>query len=140
MFAALVQYKAEHGHCDLRRKSCGNPKLANWVNTMRQDHKRGKLSRERIQRLEEIGFHWIPRPPPAWDNKYAALAEYQREHGHCCVSTVDPGYRSLANWVHKQRKLRRDGRLNVEQIWRLDALGFKWEGSQADRAKLLARN
>ncbi len=33
-------------------------KLANWASHQRDNYKRGKLDKDRIKRLEEIGFKW----------------------------------------------------------------------------------
>ena len=58
---------------------------------------------------------------------YAELADYQHVHGHCRISTLSEDYRSLGNWVHTQRTLRKQGRLDQERIARLDAIGFTWD-------------
>jgi len=63
-FNQLVEYKKKHGDCLVPIGYKGNSQLANWVSTQRQEYKiknDGKPSRltpERIQRLNEIGFVW----------------------------------------------------------------------------------
>jgi len=125
-YAALVQYKRTHGHCRVPIESEDHARLGNWVSLMRVRKKQGKLSKERIRRLDELGFVWdagskVKRE--SWDSKYAALVEYQRMHGHC---RVPKSHASLCNWVRMMRGYRKRGTLSEERIQRLDALGFVW--------------
>ena len=109
---------------------CGwpeNPALAKWVKGMRAAQKRGDLDFERIRRLDAIGFGWERGGEARWEEMYAELAGYQRVHGHCRISTLSEDYRPLGNWVHTQRTLHKQGRLDQERIARLDAIGFTWD-------------
>ncbi|VEU39132.1 unnamed protein product [Pseudo-nitzschia multistriata] len=59
MHSLLVQYRERNGDCNVRRSyEEGGKKLGNWVNTQRSNKKLGKLSKERIQRLEDAEFLW----------------------------------------------------------------------------------
>ena len=58
-FCELVQYKAKHGDCNVPRSS--HRQLGKWVDTQRQQYKRGKLAQDRINRLSGIGFDWTPQ-------------------------------------------------------------------------------
>lgn len=67
MFQELLQYKEEHGNCDIPSKYSANPCLATWVTRQRGQHKQylaGKQSHmttERFLALDEIGFKWSAR-------------------------------------------------------------------------------
>jgi hypothetical protein len=61
-YAALVEFQRTHGHCRVSVLSKDHARLSNWVRTMRGNRKRGKLSEERIRRLDELGFVWDGRP------------------------------------------------------------------------------
>ena len=124
--SALLKYKTKYGHCDVPAKWPENPKLGLWVTRQRSFRRRGIPAHARIARLDSIGFDWGSESPP-WESKYAALVEYQRAHGHCRISTLDPDYAPLGNWVRTQRVRRRKGALSAEQIQRLDDLGFVWD-------------
>jgi len=56
MFAALVDYKRKHGHCNVPTKWKENRHLASWV--VNQRSRRALLGENRIRRLEEAGFQW----------------------------------------------------------------------------------
>ena len=70
-FEELVQYKAKHGHCNVPRSQ---GQLGNWANNQRAMYKKGKLSQDRINRLNGIDFDWTPptgsrkrkAPPGTW--------------------------------------------------------------------------
>lgn len=58
MFQALVEFKAKHGHTDVPEQWPENTRLANWVQSQRHRHRKGKLAADRIHRLESIQFTW----------------------------------------------------------------------------------
>lgn len=67
MFAALVEFKKNHGHCNVpqksrEHKSLEQKRLGKWVNSQRTAYTRGKLNPGRKQQLDSIGFVWNLRP------------------------------------------------------------------------------
>jgi hypothetical protein len=62
MFDRLVEFKKIYGHCNVPQHWKDNKRLGKWVNTQRTAYKRSKLSPEKQNLLEEIGFAW--RLPP----------------------------------------------------------------------------
>jgi len=69
----------------------------------------------------------VPRSD-TWRQRLEELAAFKKEHGHCCVSTLDKKHATLGYWVRTQRGRRRRGRLSQEQIGVLDELEFFWDG------------
>ena len=60
-FALLKAYKEEYGHCRVpRRAEYRGFNLGAWVHNQRCIHKNGKLSEERVARLDDFGFCWSP--------------------------------------------------------------------------------
>ena len=97
--------------------------LGNWVHTQRTLHKQGRLDQERIDRLDSLGFTWDLRRE-RWDEMFAVLKDYRRAIGHCDVPQSWSENRKLGNWVMMQRTAYKAGRLDGEQIERLQAIGF----------------
>ena len=57
---------------------------------------------------------------------FAALLDYRRATGHCDVPQNWSDNRKLGNWVMVQRTAYKAGRLDGEQIERLQAIGFRF--------------
>jgi superfamily II DNA or RNA helicase len=57
-YQELVEYKREHGNCNVPYKCPGNPQLGIWVANQRSNKRQGKLDPERERLLEELGFDW----------------------------------------------------------------------------------
>jgi hypothetical protein len=54
-YEELVEFHTANGHCNVPRDfSC----LGKWVNNQRQSNKNCKLSSNRIQLLDALGFAW----------------------------------------------------------------------------------
>jgi hypothetical protein len=129
MCALLASYRRRHGHCNVPRFWNEDRKLATWVAFQRIARKRGKLSHDRIRRLDALGFPWSGRRPheeARWERKYEALASFKRAYGHCNVPKDWPGDPQLALWVSNQRRERKLGMLETDRIARLTSLGFEW--------------
>ncbi len=52
----LAEFKREFGHCNVPRSNERNAQLSNWCNKQRPLLKNGKLSQDRIDKLNELGF------------------------------------------------------------------------------------
>jgi hypothetical protein len=61
-FAALLKYKERYGHCNIPLSFAENPLLGRWIGRQRLAKKKGKLSPEREQLLNGIGFVWLKNP------------------------------------------------------------------------------
>lgn len=58
MFAALVAYKQAHEHCNVPHRWPENRAFGNWVALQRTLARKGHLPKERLARLDDLGFHW----------------------------------------------------------------------------------
>jgi hypothetical protein len=140
----LKQYKKEHGH--LRVTMGQNKNLAIFVNHMRgarRDPNKTngvKLTQERIQKLDELGFDWAPpRTKIRWsakegkeedisfESRLEQLKNFKEKHGHLNVKRKDD--RKLAAFCTHMRTEKKveGGSLTEEQIKALDEIGFQWE-------------
>ncbi|MDC0613604.1 Helicase associated domain protein [Akkermansiaceae bacterium] len=123
-FKKLLAYKEEHGDC-LVTIGWKDKQLSGWIKVQRQTKQSGKLSADRIKRLDELDFVWDPLQE-SWDAQFKSLVAYKQEHGDCLVKR---GWKDnkLARWVLKQRQRKRNGKLGADTIRRLDSLGFSWD-------------
>jgi superfamily II DNA or RNA helicase len=89
MFEELLHFKSSTGHCNVPLKYPTNRKLGFWVNNNRKSKKKGRLSQQKIDQLERIGFEWervqkdpwINIMPPFWnrDNYRSLLHTTKRD-------------------------------------------------------------
>jgi hypothetical protein len=123
-FKQLEAYKAANGDCNVPQKYALNPQLGNWVDKQRQLQKNGKLSDDRFERLENLGFVWTVRTALSWDDRFKQLEAYKASNGDCNVPKKYALNPQLGKWVDNQRG--RKGSLSEDQIKRLNVLGFAW--------------
>ncbi|MFZ4600567.1 MAG: helicase associated domain-containing protein, partial [Terrimicrobiaceae bacterium] len=134
-FDSLLEFKKVNGNCDVSRDHFqGNFNLGNWVRTQRNNKE--KLTQLQIQRMESIGFNWIPLEV-RWDHGLKLLMKYKSRTGNCLVPQrhKEEGFQ-LGIWVANIRKrpILKDDRIkmlnDIEFIW--DVLSYKWQmGFQA---------
>ena len=123
-YRELEAFKTKRGHCNVPQRQ--GP-LGKWVKNQRTERKGDKLSAERIQRLDDIGFVWELRSSPlTWDERLDELTKYKAEHGDC---SVPKSYGPLGHWVTSQRTARRKDKLSEERIQKLDNLGLEWSSN-----------
>jgi len=122
----LVAFKSESGHLIIPVNCPRTSKLRIWTGNQRQLYRKGKLSHDRIVKLEEIGFQWEPIDA-FWEEKHAELIKYKNDHGHCDVKSYHLEYSSLYHWLNRQRNFFRSGKLSEERIKKLEDLGMVWE-------------
>jgi hypothetical protein len=128
-YGELVEHKRELGHCNVLKSYKANPSLAYWVYSQRVLFKSKSLSRERIAKLNQIGFTWNRSKEDIWIERYNELVEYKRKFGGCNVRKANP---SLAEWVIHQRVLFKSKSLSKERIAKLSQIGFTWTRIKED--------
>jgi superfamily II DNA or RNA helicase len=122
-FAALQNFHKREGHCRVPAKyQVDESKLGVWVSTQRL--KKDRLTPDRINRLNSLGFSWDPHAEQ-WEQGFAALEGFKHREGHACPTiTHQEAGLNLGTWIVAQRK--KKDRLSGEQIARLNSLGFVW--------------
>ncbi|MEI7729126.1 MAG: helicase associated domain-containing protein [Verrucomicrobiota bacterium] len=148
-YEQLVAFIARHGHCHVPCDDLALGKLFNWISVQRTVKRLGKLGPERLRMLEAIGFEWNtsatrinPGKLAHWERMYAALVEYQRQHGHTLVpfdcevpapvgAAAPASPLQLGRWVAMQRQAFGLGKIKPERQRRLNDLGFVWNTLEA---------
>ncbi|PRP80007.1 hypothetical protein PROFUN_12294 [Planoprotostelium fungivorum] len=62
-----------------------------------------------------------------WMRHYEELKKFKEVHHHTNVTRTKKDTRKLGNWVAEQRRKKKQGRLNQQQIDLLTSAGFEWE-------------
>ncbi len=146
MYHALLTYHQRFGHTRVPVNWKENRRLAHWVAVQRRQKKLGRLSADRIAKLNLLAFEWIirrrapvdgtqvrrvrrPRGEAKrnqWEEMLAALKAFKIEHGHCRVPQRYEENTRLADWVSRVRTRRNKRTLPAEQEKVLTDLGFDW--------------
>ena len=103
--------------------------LANWLSRQRKAYQVGKLEKERIQRLEEIGMVWDVREE-LWERMYQQAKEFYQTYGHLQLPTGEGAYAPLRQWLKTQRQVYHRGSnrcFTPERVKRLEAIGMVWD-------------
>jgi hypothetical protein len=124
----------------LYKESTGNPNAPNiyetdegfrlgaWQGNQRGNYKKGKLSPDRIERLDKIGFIWDILEEQ-FEKGFQETLLYKNRTGDSNVPQsykTDEGYR-LGTWQATQRKNYKEDELSSDRLKRLEDIGFKWE-------------
>merc|ERR1712238_295758 len=123
----LVKYKDREGQCTVPKlhKEDGE-NLGSWLDTQRTANKKGKLNADQIKRLDKIEIVWDVQKQQ-WESSFNLIMKYKDREGHCNVprSHEEEGEK-LGPWLNTQRQRKRKGKLNTDQIKRLDEFGVVW--------------
>ncbi|WP_368337348.1 Helicase associated domain protein [Parabacteroides merdae] len=121
-YCALKVFLDMYGHWPKREDG----PLATWCYTQRERRKDGRLSKERIRALDEIGFVWNQDLQGEWVKNYEELKFFVGKYRRFPKSTEG----NLGGWCHTQRKMRKQGKLSHDRRLLLDKLGFVWSAEQ----------
>lgn len=104
----------------------GEGALSVWCNTQRQARRNGKLTKERIRKLDGLDFLWKQDLDGDWVDNYNELKMFQAKHKRFPKASEG----SLGAWCCTQRKSRKQEQLSEERIRKLDAIGFIWSSDE----------
>jgi len=125
-FNSLKAYIEEHDtfYVPVRFETSKGFKLWLWENAQRTNYKLGKLSEERIGRLEAIGFVWDLKTNN-WEEGFQQLCKFKDKFGHIDVPhryVSDEGFK-LGPWFAYQKNAVKNRRIEESLVQRLRSLG-----------------
>ena len=132
-YRKLKEYYEETGNSNVPQKFVTRDgfSLGTWVASQRIRKKDGRLEKDKIERLEKLGFCWDIFKAK-WEEGLEHLKAFVKEYGH---ARVPKGYESpdgyqLGAWVKRQRaraKNPNDKRaMTPEEREELNRLGMEW--------------
>ena len=121
-FKKLLEFKEMNGHVNV--PTMGST-LGRKVNRLRTYYRKGMLNPERIEKLNSIGFQFTFDDAKSWEERFEELKEYYEAHN---VKQVNSAINSsLYFWERRQREINSKGKLEQDQIKKLNNIGFNWE-------------
>jgi hypothetical protein len=115
----------------VKRTNQYEPGMKSWLYHQQRCFREGKLSKDKIQALRDVGVTLKMTHRFSWDIRLMELIEFKRMHGHCNVPATWRHNKELGSWVGTQRKYKRTGKLSDERISALTSIGFEWEPKKA---------
>lgn len=131
-YASAKQYYKENGNLEIPARYISEEgyALGSWLNNQKAIRKGtivGKLTKDQIQKLDDIGMIWDSLDY-FWKRNFKLAKEYYLTYGNLDIPT---NYKStdgkhLGNWILRQRQLYKSNSLTDEQIKKLDSIGMDW--------------
>lgn len=119
----LLEYKKKFGHLNASQVDPNEEwrGLGKWLNNQRHAKKKGTLSAELEEKLNEIGVAWNALEAN-WDKKLGELKDFHEIHGHFRVPQ-NGEISKLGYWIAKIRRVKP----NADRMKKLSAIGFDWD-------------
>jgi len=129
-FQETLLYKERTGNpnAPMNYKTHESYQLGKWQGTQRNNYKKGKLSPDRIERLEEIGFKWDILEE-MFEKGFRETLLYKESTGNPNATRFyeTPEGFKLGFWQSRQIKKYKKGILSADAMQRLEKIGFIWE-------------
>ena len=120
-FEKLKKYRQTHGTCQVSLKS--DIELQRWTCWQRKFFYQGRLSAERIDRLNEICFPWSIKEG-YWMRMFDILVDFKKQFGHTVVPSQWKQNPQLSAWVYRLKLNKAN--LGTQKIELLNGIGFQW--------------
>eukprot|EP00429_Kryptoperidinium_foliaceum_P000439 CAMPEP_0176007712 /NCGR_PEP_ID=MMETSP0120_2-20121206/3372_1 /TAXON_ID=160619 /ORGANISM="Kryptoperidinium foliaceum, Strain CCMP 1326" /LENGTH=224 /DNA_ID=CAMNT_0017340477 /DNA_START=88 /DNA_END=759 /DNA_ORIENTATION=+ len=139
-FAKLREFHAEHGHCVVEKQK--DRTLYKWIIQQRKERRQDRLSAERIEKLDNLGFEWAgtreANQEVLWDLNFNRLSRYCEEHGLGKLKELSEYDKVLATWASNQRKINNRGMLREDRKQRLVSIGFDFGKTRKNRPQKIS--
>lgn len=97
--------------------------IGSWCDAQRTNKRKGKLSQERIKKLESIQQWCWNKFDEQWNTSFENVKKYWKKEGKCPVGTI----KGIGPWCDTQRVNKRKGKLSRERIEKLETISeWKW--------------
>jgi hypothetical protein len=137
-FRETLRYKEQFGdpNAPALYKTPEGYKLGIWQHVRRRTYRLGKITSDKIKRLEEIGFKWVIQKElleKAFEVGFHETLRYKKKFGdpNTPKDYKTPAGYGLGSWQYWQRYLYKKRNLSSDKINRLEGIGFKWVSREA---------
>ena len=138
MFTALIAYTEQNGSATPTKSfEINGLKLGAWVSMQRALFNKGKLSDERVIRLQSLENWTWDLEVTQWNDSFDKLVEFAETYGTTSPSQSEEidGFK-VGIWVNQQRQNYRKGRLEKERVSQLASLpGWTWQPTADKRQR-----
>ena len=126
-FNIYKEFKEKYNRKPKNKEKYKDLDLKVWEDLQIKNYKQGKLSEEKIQKLEAIDFIFKNRLEYKWEYNLELYKEFKEKYNREPKNKEKYKGIGLCTWLEKQRSLYNQGKLSEEKIQKLKVLGFIFE-------------
>ena len=130
MYNLSKKYFEKHGNLLITRSYVAEngEHLGKWIATRRCEYMAGTLSKEKQEKLEDIGMVWQVNQSYSWSHMYKLAADYFEKYGNLTIPTsyVTENGENLGAWIAENRDNYEIKNLSKDQVEKLETIGMAW--------------
>lgn len=129
-FNLVKQYYEEHGNINISQKEViQGIWLGKWIVSQKKAMQEGKLTSEQIEMLKTLPMEEVGRKDNRWWSMYEEAKKYYLKFGHLNVPMdyITSSGKKLSDWIIRQRRNYKLGKMPLEHKEKLDDIGFVWD-------------
>jgi superfamily II DNA or RNA helicase len=119
----IIEYINKYNKIPVRSTIYKNIKIGIWCELQRTNKNKGKLKKNRIDKLKLINkWVWSYDSKMIWNDKYNLVVEYINQYNKLPVRSTVYKKENIGTWCNKQRVKYNGGQLPDENVNKLDKL------------------
>ena len=129
-FKLVKQYYEEHGNINISQKEViQGVWLGKWIVSQKKAMQEGKLTHKQIEMLKTLPMAEVGRKDNRWWSMYEEAKKYYLKFGHLNVPMdyLTSSGKKLSDWIIRQRRNYKLGKMPLEHKEKLDDIGFVWD-------------
>lgn len=129
-FNLVKQYYEEHGNINISQKEViQGVWLGKWIVSQKKAMEEGKLTHEQIEMLKTLPMEEVGRKDNRWWFMYEEAKKYYLKFGNLNVPMdyLTSNGKKLSDWIIRQRRNYKLGKMPSEHKEKLDEIGFIWD-------------
>ena len=129
-FNLVKQYYEEHGNINISQKEViQGVWIGKWIVSQKKAMESGKLTNEQIEMLKTLPIEEVGRKDNLWWSMYEEAKKYYEEFGNLNIpiNYLTCNGKKLSDWIIRQRRNYKLGKMPSEHKEKLDEIGFIWD-------------
>ena len=129
-FDLVKQYYEEHGNINISQKEViQGVWIGKWIVSQKKAMESGKLTNEQIKMLKTLPMEEVGRKDNRWWSMYEEAKKYYFKFGNLNIPMdyLTSSGKKLSDWIIRQRRNYKLGKMPSEHKEKLDEIGFIWD-------------
>ena len=129
-FDLVKKYYEEHGNINISQKEViQGVWIGKWIVSQKKAMESGKLTNEQIEMLKTLPMEEVGRKDNRWWSMYEEAKKYYLKFGNLNVPMdyITSSGKKLSDWIIRQRRNYKLGKMPLEHKEKLDDIGFVWD-------------